>query len=119
MTSGTVDQKGTGTVSETTDVFTIVQATEVPVDQAPSDIVFHLQFKNPVSSETPAYDGLYAVAVTSIAYDGTNAPTISLAWDQEGTVIADLAPTGDYDTTLDATIESSDGAGDAPVCVSQ
>ena len=62
MTSGTPDQAGTGVVEVNTDVYTLPQESQVPVDQAPSDIVFHLQFKNPVTAATPPYDGLYAVA---------------------------------------------------------
>ena len=68
---------------------------------ANSDIVFHMQFANPVTSATPTYDGFHFVATTTITWtDGSN-PTGSIAWDTTADTVQDLVPTGDYDKTLD------------------
>lgn len=54
---------GSGIVVVATNKYSITQVSgKVPQDAAPSDIVFHMQLKNPVSNELPAYDGFYALA---------------------------------------------------------
>ena len=56
-------QSGSGTVVVATNKYSIDQVSaKVPQDAAPSDIVFHMQLKNPVSNDLPAYDGFYALA---------------------------------------------------------
>ena len=63
-------QSGSGTVKATAgatladpSTYSIDQVSaKVPQDAAPSDIVFHMQLKNPVSNDLPAYDGFYALA---------------------------------------------------------
>jgi hypothetical protein len=116
-TAGTVSQSGTGTVlaaantvDNTKNDYTIAQdATKTPQGAAPSDLVFHMQFKNPVTTSLPAYDGFYALATTKVTFDITKdtpaeitgnsvRPAIDIDWD---TSIQDLIPNGDYDFTTD------------------
>ena len=72
---------------------------------ANSDIIFHIQFANPVSTDTPSYDGFYGVARHSITHSAADTtPTLTLSWDTNhvGTTTLDLNPQSDYDLTTDA-----------------
>jgi len=63
MNTASPKQSGSGTVVASGNNYSIAEATsKMPQDAAPSDIVFHMQLKNPVSNDLPAYDGFYALA---------------------------------------------------------
>ena len=115
-TAGTVSQSGTGTVVASGNDYSIAQvAGKLPQDAAPSDLVFHMQFKNPVTTSLPAYDGFYALATTTVTFDITKAditvdadrPVIDIDWD---TGIQDLIPNGDYDFTTDLAYKNGSNA---------
>jgi hypothetical protein len=77
-----------------------------------------MQFKNPVTGALPAYDGFYALARTTVAFDTsivasasitpTNRPKIDIDWDRTVAIqdLQDLIPNGDYDFTTDKTYKN-------------
>ena len=103
--------------TETTDVFeaeATAGAVTSPKTGDASDIVWHMQFTNPVSSAVVTYDGFYAFAKAQVKWDGSAKPEyISYDWRDDP---SDLAPTSDFDTTLDTAAVDADGNALSPLC---
>ena len=71
-----------------------------------SDIIFHMQITNPVSSATVTYDGFYTAATHEITFDGSTNPTIGMSYHTG--LLVDLTPAadGDMDVTLDTATDA-------------
>ena len=85
---------------------TITAAATAIADVGDSDIIFHMQVTNPVSTATPTYDGVYAAMTHVVTFDGATNPTFAMAW--HANIVDDLTPAadGDMDLTLDTTADA-------------
>ena len=79
-----------------------------PVTCKSTDLIWHMQFTNPVAGAVPAYDGFYATSGAAVTWDGTGTAAPTLIKFSERSNIIDLIPESDYDQTLDTAAVATD-----------
>ena len=99
--------------TDTSNVHTYTTAdVTTPKTGSNSDIVWHMQFTNPVSSADVTYDGFYNFSMASVTWDpiDDSTPPSKINFDWRDATPSDLAPTSDFDTTLDTAAVQEDGS---------
>lgn len=65
-----------------------------PVNHAKADIIWQMQFKNPVTTDAVQYDGFFAAAKSTVTWDSaaTETPPSAIKFEWRDATVSDLIP---------------------------